>query len=234
MIGKTKIAAQRTHIGQLLVAAKIISNDSLNEALQLAKSTFLPIGRVLTISGKLREHDLPGLLEAQKLVRAGLVPVDSMVGVLKNAYFCGTVFYEALEQQGWMERESITTAVEHSDECSHEENCDNVLNLLKDACHVTTESINLTAAHCDQIADMPQALYEIGLIDRVLLDLARGSQIKIMEGFVSRKNAILALACYKNSVSTERPSNLKQGFAIRKLVSLRAVTTAEMELPAAA
>jgi len=235
MLGRTKIAAQKYHLGQLLVAARIISNESLDDALHLAKGTRLPLGRVLTISGKLNDYDLPALLEAQRLAKEGWVPVDSVVNVLRQAHLSKVAFDEALVRQGWLNfkptnvnpnisaisfasgdqlDEAPPEADQTADQCSDIDYSD-IRNLLQDACHVTS-------------------VYELGPIDPILFDLAIRCQRLISQGFISRQHAVFAIACYNESVSPQRPINPEQGVGFRRLVSHLAVRTPEQYLAATA
>jgi hypothetical protein len=221
MLGQTRIAAHPTHLGQLLVAANIINDDSLCQALHVSKGTQLPLGRVLTMSGRLREEDLPGLLEAQKLARQGWIPVESMVTVLRDAHYYGVAYDEALSRQGWLRAQPKPQTCFAPEACDEEpqddppptsptrmraprqptqEDCLDTLHLLQDACYALTVD-------------------EIGPLDPILFDLALRCQELISDSFVGRNTAMSALAYYASTRKLTKAPNPYQGLGFRNLIN---------------
>jgi hypothetical protein len=221
MLGQTRIAAHPTHLGQLLVASNIINNESLSQALHVSKGTQLPLGRVLTMSGRLKEEDLPALLQAQKLARQGWIPVELMVTVLRDAHYHGVAYDEALLRQGWVRTPPNPQTCFSPEACDEEpqddppptsptrvraprqpteEHCLDTLHLLQDACFALTVD-------------------EIGPLDPVLFDLALRCQELISDSFVGRKTAMSALAYYANSRKLNRAPNPYQGLGISNLIN---------------
>jgi hypothetical protein len=221
MLGQTRIAAHPTHLGQLLVASNIINNESLCQALHVAKGTQLPLGRVLSMSGKLREEDLPGLLQAQKLARQGWIPVESMVTVLRDAHYHGVAYDEALLRQGWVKM-SANPQTCFAPEAGDEEPQDvppPASPMRKRAPRQPTQEDCLDTLHLLQDACLALTVDEIGPLDPVLFDLALRCQEMISENFVARKTAMAALAYYANSRKLKKAPDLCQGLGIRNLVN---------------
>ncbi len=69
-------------IGELLVAAGIIRQEVLMEALQVAKKSSTPVGRVLMTIGELSERDLLAAIEVQSMIRENLISAEFGVRVL--------------------------------------------------------------------------------------------------------------------------------------------------------
>jgi len=239
MLGKSRIAVSntldvsKTHLGQLLIAAKIIDNKSLHEGLQLSKRTFLPLGRVLAIMGKIQESDLPGILAAQELARDGKVPLEQITAVLANAFYCGSLSTDALhaliseelsmdevDEPARCADTEVTEEAEdqESSSVSQKDFCNHVLALLYDAEQVTASSIRSAMEKGTQTADIPQTLCELGMIDVILLDLARQCEILIMRGFMTRQHALSALACYANGNDPMSSTAAMQGSDVLSLI----------------
>ena len=65
----TKETTVNVKIGELLVDAQIVSSAEMTEAVQVSKRLNVPIGRVLTMSGCVREDVLEASLQVQRLLR---------------------------------------------------------------------------------------------------------------------------------------------------------------------
>lgn len=63
-------------IGELLVAANVVRQEVLMEALRVAKNSQTPLGRVLMSIGEISEHDLEVAIYIQQLIRQGTISSD--------------------------------------------------------------------------------------------------------------------------------------------------------------
>ena len=84
-------------IGELLVRAGILTGIDLSEAEKLSKHMGLQFGRVLIMSGCLAERDLESALEAQAMIRDGMVEVDLACQALGISSREDVTLEEALE-----------------------------------------------------------------------------------------------------------------------------------------
>jgi hypothetical protein len=98
-IGKVT-RSEPTRVGELLVKSGFISNIQLNDALLLSKKTATPVGRILLMTGSLREKDLLTVLRAQAMIRSGKVKYELAIKVINQARQGAITFEEALERQG--------------------------------------------------------------------------------------------------------------------------------------
>jgi len=73
-------------VGELLVGASIVSSAEMTEAIQVSKRLAVPIGRVLTMSGCVREDVLEGALQLQRLIKEGSLSVDGGIETLKRVH----------------------------------------------------------------------------------------------------------------------------------------------------
>ncbi len=88
-------------IGELLVAAGVVSTGDIVEAIQIAKRMNLPIGRVMIMSGCLSETNLNDGLEAQQLIREGSLTVDTAQEALRICCGRNISLKEALDRLDW-------------------------------------------------------------------------------------------------------------------------------------
>jgi hypothetical protein len=72
-----------SQIGDLLVAAGLVSPDSIESALVMSKGRKSPLGKVLVESGLVTERELNGTLQAQNLIRERLISPEKASDVLK-------------------------------------------------------------------------------------------------------------------------------------------------------
>ncbi|HEY9788855.1 MAG TPA: hypothetical protein V6D22_00560 [Candidatus Obscuribacterales bacterium] len=87
-------------LGKLLLDARILSELDLKRALENARESGLPLGRVLSVSGQLSEPLLVSCLNAQVLLRDGKINRDQAVKALAAAHARQTSFEQALVEVG--------------------------------------------------------------------------------------------------------------------------------------
>ncbi len=98
-------------IGELLVAANVIRPEVLMEALQIAKKSTTPLGRVLMSIGEISESDLQVAIEVQSLLREGVIANDFGIKALNLACKSKIPLEEAFRRLGWQppQRESMSS-----------------------------------------------------------------------------------------------------------------------------
>jgi hypothetical protein len=99
-IARERRAAPK-RIGELLVAANAIKPEILTEALQIAKKSSTPLGRVLMSIGELTERDLESALEVQALLRDSVISADFGVRALNIAVKGCLSIEESFKKLGW-------------------------------------------------------------------------------------------------------------------------------------
>jgi len=93
-------------IGELLTKAGILTEMSLEDALNKAKERKLPLGKVLIMLGFIKQKDLKAAVEAQSLINDGMVAPDMAANALGLVSKNDLKFTEALGQLGWHKEKS--------------------------------------------------------------------------------------------------------------------------------
>ena len=88
-------------IGELLVSANIVRPEVLLEALQVAKKSSTPLGRVLMTIGELTERDLETAIEVQALLRDNVISAEFGVRALNLAVKNCVSLENAFRELGW-------------------------------------------------------------------------------------------------------------------------------------
>ncbi|MGD9683144.1 MAG: hypothetical protein AB7W16_18295 [Candidatus Obscuribacterales bacterium] len=88
-------------IGELLVAAGVIRQEVLIEALQVAKKSSTPVGRVLMTIGELSERDLLAAIEVQSMLRENLISAEFGVRALNVCIKGHISLDDAFRRLGW-------------------------------------------------------------------------------------------------------------------------------------
>jgi len=88
-------------IGELLVSANVVKADVLLEALQVARKSSTPLGRVLMTIGELTERDLETAIEVQALLRDNVISAEFGVRALNLAVKSCLPLDEAFRVLGW-------------------------------------------------------------------------------------------------------------------------------------
>lgn len=89
--------SRQLRIGRILLAADLISQDCLQEALTIAQELQQPIGKVLTSTQQVSQLDLQSALLAQSMLAEGLVEEQTALETLKIANRERMAFGQALE-----------------------------------------------------------------------------------------------------------------------------------------
>ncbi len=96
-------------IGELLVAAGIIRQEVLMEALQIAKKSSTPVGRVLMTIGELSERNLLVAIEVQSMIRDQLISPEFGIRALNQCARTQVPLEETFRRLGWTPPAERTT-----------------------------------------------------------------------------------------------------------------------------
>lgn len=89
--------SRMVRVGDMLVAARVVSSAEITEAIQVSKRLNIPIGRVLITSGCVTEKLLHSALDLQSLIRDGEIPLESALKALARIEKSNCSVKEALE-----------------------------------------------------------------------------------------------------------------------------------------
>jgi len=179
-------------IGELLSRAGLLRDADLNEAIQLAGETGLPVGRVLIMSGYLAEHELQSAVQAQSLMKDGLLDVALAVTALKAAAEEGITLEKALAKLGWKRPDKGET--------------NKMGELLLAAQLVSKEQLD-EALKTSLETGLPlgRILVLTGALTESLLAAVLNAQVFIRDSKVTREQAVLGLqSAKKRKVSIEQ------------------------------
>ncbi len=87
-------------LGDLLVLAGLISNECLIESLKTSQHLNLPLGRILVLKNILKESTVEAALNAQVMLRDGIIDRKTAVAALKNAKQTHTSLQSCLNAAG--------------------------------------------------------------------------------------------------------------------------------------
>jgi hypothetical protein len=164
-------------IGEMLVAVGVVTSGDLQEAIQIAKRMNLPIGRVIVMSGVITEGNLQYALEAQSLIKDGLLDYDTAISALYNAYSSQRSLQDALVDLRWAPRKDVSS--------------NKLGELLMDSNMVTQAQLDL-ALQTSFESGMPLGgtLVLQGVLSAQLLPMVLNAQEHIREGKVTRNQAV--------------------------------------------
>ena len=94
----TTTDTQRIRLGILMIDAGLITRDDLEECLAMAKETGLPVGKIFLLSGKTSEPVLLATVQAQSLLKDGIIELETAYKALRRVAQSGVVLDEALKQ----------------------------------------------------------------------------------------------------------------------------------------
>ncbi len=164
-------------IGELLVAVNVVTSGDLQEAIQIAKRMNLPIGRVIVMSGVISEANLQYALEAQSLVKDGLLEFETATTALKNALTKRQTLQEALADLRWAPKKDATS--------------NKLGELLVDSNMVTQAQLDSALqASFDTGMPLGGTLVIQGVLSAQLLPMVLNAQEQIRDGKISRTGAV--------------------------------------------
>lgn len=89
---------KRIRLGILMIDAGLITRDELEDCLRMSRETGLPVGRMLLVSGKTSETVLQAAVQAQSLLKDGLIDLETAYKALRIVKEERKSFDNALKQ----------------------------------------------------------------------------------------------------------------------------------------
>lgn len=177
IVSQRRVGPKR--IGELLVAANVVRPEVLMEALQIAKKSSTPLGRVLMSIGEISEFDLQIAIEVQSLLREGVIATDFGIRALNAASKSKIPLEEAFKRLGWQPPQRETMSSNELGE------------LLFTAGVVTRERLD-EASKQSQDNNLPvgRCLVLARAISPALLASALTAQVLLRDGKISREQAV--------------------------------------------
>lgn len=164
-------------VGELLVDAQIISSSEMTEAIQVSKRLGVPIGRVLMMSGSVRQDELAASLQVQPLIREGQIPYDAAISALRRVHQLRMSIADAFAQ------EDLRPDIEDNPEYLGE--------LLLDSNLVAPEDME-RAIQTSMTSGIPlgSALVLQGILSPALFPSLQRIQKQLIEGALTREEGI--------------------------------------------
>jgi hypothetical protein len=169
-------------IGELLVAANVIKPEVLLEALQVAKKSTTPLGRVLMGIGELTERDLQTAIEVQSLIRENVISAEFGIRALNVAIKSCIPLEDAFSRLGWKAPQRETMPGSELGELLLEAGI--VSSKILDEAMLQSQDNNLPLGRCLVLA---RALASS------LLASALTAQVLLRDGKITREQAINGL-----------------------------------------
>jgi hypothetical protein len=204
-----EIASQRRagpkRIGELLVAANAIKPEVLLEALQVAKKSATPIGRVLMGIGELTERDLQAAIEVQSLLRENCITTDFGIRALNLAIKGCMPLEQAFLKLGWKPPERDTTMGSELGQLLLEAGIVDI-KILDEALRQSQEN-NLPLGRCLVLARaLSSSLLTSALTAQVLLRDGKISSVQAINGLKSAARKHQTIEMSLQEVGAYRPA----------------------------
>ncbi|MBS2010804.1 MAG: hypothetical protein JST01_27385 [Cyanobacteria bacterium SZAS TMP-1] len=167
-------------VGELLTRAGVLRKQDLHEAISIAQDTGQMIGKVLIMSGFITKEDLAAAVEAQSLIRDGLLEVELAILGLSTASREHLLLEQALDQLGWHPQNKPTAKLGELLIASGNINIDHLSNALDEM--------------RESVRPLGSLLVEWKVITRELLQDALNIQTEIRDGKLSKPDGVKRLA----------------------------------------
>lgn len=175
-------------LGELLVGFGLSSKEQVQSALDIACTTPVPIGKILTLHSSLPEHLLRGTIDAQWMIR------DQLLDMSKAQYAI-----HVMRRKQW----SFSDALVSLSVDAHATRGGRLGELLKDASIVSNSDLDRTLDIANQTGfPMGQILIAQNKISVYKLRLSLALQRELRANRVDRREVVERL---KNSATTEEP-----------------------------
>lgn len=178
--------------GNLLVSANIVNPDELYEAMEIASSLDLPIGKVLVMSGYIDQTVLQAAVQIQSMLRDKILQTELAMRALKLIQETKTPLSEALHNLGWTPPDNLMEK--------------NRLGELLSGSGIVSDEDLQSALETALETDLPlgRILYSTGKISDSLLWSALNAQVMVRDGKLGKDQAINALkAIRQRQISLE-------------------------------
>lgn len=170
-------------LGDLLTSAGLLKAEELRQAMLIAKSQGLPVGRVIIMSGFMSEVHLQAAVQCQSLLKDNVINIDSAVAALRTIARENCTLDEALTKLGVKQAGQVTNKLGE---------------LLIEAGLVTNEQLEASLLH-GKTSGLPlgRVLVVTGVITEQMLASVLNAQILIRDRRVDRDQAISSLRAAK-------------------------------------
>lgn len=166
-----------SRVGDLLTRVGLIKQTQLEEALILSKRTATPVGRILLMTGSLKEKDLQVVLQAQHMIRNGQLSYEIAIRALYIVKNSRCSFEEALRMSGWK-----------SDE---EAQLGELAELLLSAEVVSESQLKSATARAEQMSlPIGRTLVLMGLVSPSVMAAALNAQVLLRQNEISPHEAV--------------------------------------------
>lgn len=220
-----QVNAPSDRLGQLMVKAGLSSSEQLAEALLHSKQIRLPFGRVLILCGVVTESNLRWAVQAQSMLRDGLITQEVAIEALRLASDASISFDQALERIAWQAPKGRST--------------NRLGELLVLAKVITAEELDAGLAGSLKTGlPLGRQLVLSKVISEALLTLSLNAQILVRDGKITKDQAALCLHSARYRLGeTLTEAHLKRGsaepaillgelFVLAGIISQRTVTVA--------
>ncbi|HEY9784044.1 MAG TPA: hypothetical protein V6D17_01495 [Candidatus Obscuribacterales bacterium] len=198
---------QDLRIGELLVEMGFLRPADLDEAINIAQQTRLPLGSVLVMSGNLTDKELRAALLGQSLLKDDVISKQDMFSVMRTVRERHVSFEEAMKLL-----EGVTVAPRETNRLGE---------LVLAAGWVSQEQLDeaLTTVESSGLP-LGRVLVLTGLISEGALKTAIDMQVAIRDGSVSRDEGIEKLHGTSSQLSVARTSRQMAAPALDKILRL--------------
>jgi hypothetical protein len=182
-------------LGDLLTQAGLLRPEELREAMQIAKHQSLPVGRVLIMSGFLSDGQLRAAVQAQSLLKDGVISLDTVLQALAIVGKEEMALEDAFRQLGLEVQQSQPT--------------NKLGELLVEAEMITKEVLDQALAQSTQSGlPLGRILLLTGAVVEPLLSSALNAQVLVRDHKITREQAVQGLRAAR-----ERHISLEQSLA---------------------
>ena len=182
-------------LGDLLTQAGLLRPEELREAMQIAKHQSLPVGRVLIMSGFLSDGQLRAAVQAQSLLKDGVITLDVVLQALSIVGKEEMPLEDAFRQLGLDVQQSQPT--------------NKLGELLIEAELVTREVLDQALGQSTQSGlPLGRILILTGALVEPLLSSALNAQVLVRDHKITREQAVQGLKSAR-----DRQVPLEQGLA---------------------
>jgi len=167
-------------LGDLLTQAGLLRPEELREAMQIAKHQSLPVGRVLIMSGFLSDSQLRAAVQAQSLLKDGVISLETVLQALSIVGKEEMALEDAFRKLGLEVQQSQPT--------------NKLGELLLEAEMVTREALD-QALQQSTASGLPlgRILILTGGIAEALLSAALNAQVLVRDHKITREQALQGL-----------------------------------------
>jgi hypothetical protein len=178
-------------LGDLLTNAGLLKPADLREAMLIARQQQLPVGRVLIMSGYLSEGQLQSAVQAQSMVKDGLIDFEGAIQALNYVATDHVPLEEALNRMGWSQNSAQIT--------------NKLGEFLVEAGLVAAPDVQYALGQCQEIGlPLGRVLVVTGYLTEEMLTNALNAQVLVRDRKITRDQARQGLrAALERQISLE-------------------------------